>query len=434
MHFLIVSPCYTAKSNGIAFLFKLGDILVELGHDVQFYLTDTEPHQPPAMPPNFQGRIVSDVRRLAGSTICILPDALPDGIAARFQKHQKIWFWGNKPMFITGLPINLEPQDLVVAYSKIVSRHYFNMFVNMPLEGADALFAGAAGTKANSIALYFGKSMPASSINTAFVSNIVREKKYELNVITRSDPREKSALYGIIQKARLLITFDPITNLIYESLLCGTPVYVAQNPDNIDYGDCNLELQGVFQTPDLFGEFYEKGIPPGDLERMRADYFQSVSAHTQTVSNFVHKARDWFSFCSGRLNPGNVTAFVAEKRSVEEALQVRPSRSLTEEVAGILSGSIDYQQELEMHNRRRLQLVREDFDRIGGVPIYGMSYPKMTFYQRKRMQWTRFLKKHLERVDPATLSEIIRSLNHRFESENLLRHLHAAAATPPLFR
>jgi hypothetical protein len=55
----------------------------------------------------------------------------------------------------------------------------------------------------------------------------------------------------MLRSSRLLVCFDPLTNIIYEGMLNGTPVYAPAAGGFLDYQAYNLAREGNFIDPKL---------------------------------------------------------------------------------------------------------------------------------------------------------------------------------------
>ena len=81
-----------------------------------------------------------------------------------------------------------------------------------------------------------------------------------MEVIHRHYPENSKDLYNKIAESSLFVSIDPLTSLIHESTLIGTPVYV--------YDSCFKEFYDNFDFK-LHGLYYN--LKPSDLEKIYED-------------------------------------------------------------------------------------------------------------------------------------------------------------------
>lgn len=70
----------------------------------------------------------------------------------------------------------------------------------------------------------------------------------EIIIITRTHPSNKKCLYDTIAKSKLLLSFDPLSSICYESTLIGTPVLLGDNVFESEYKNYNYPLYGFNYT------------------------------------------------------------------------------------------------------------------------------------------------------------------------------------------
>jgi len=283
--FIVVTQSWDSKSNGIKILYNLSSLIKELGYECFLYIwnssngTDT--------PEEFKERIIANIDYKDDSIIVILPDAIPYKLSKQIKSKNRVWYLLNKPMVLTKEPIHIQPNDLFVSYSKLVNEYDYQAFYNSKVEGIDEVIAGINGgwiVKKNQVALYSGKARKISNIRLYLLSKVLGTK---IIPITRSLPEDKTTLLKILAESRLLITFDPLTNLIYESTLCKTPVYVADNYIDAEYSKYNIPLLGVSTRYSHIFKYFRKGLSNELYNEILDTYYQSTGNHLLETEKFI---------------------------------------------------------------------------------------------------------------------------------------------------
>lgn len=296
--FVILAPHYNPASNGIMLIYNLGALLRELGYNAYFYplnMRDFLLHLH-LYPSDILENFIRTAGELPIDAAAILPDTTPPDILADIPCKHRIWYLMNKPWLLTGLPTSYRPVDAVVSYSGLVSKTHFNVFFNRKFTDFDPdsqEHQTAILNKRDLILIYSGKSR-AMKIDTS-IAALIRSTRAEVVCIHRHFPSDRNQLYRLLRSARLLISFDPLTNLNYEATLCGTPCYIPDNYMGLDYADYNIPLHGIFENVDQITRYYQTGIPADQQKEIFAIYQSSTRNHLDTARALVAYSQQWFS-------------------------------------------------------------------------------------------------------------------------------------------
>jgi len=311
-HFTIVAPHYTPSSNGVVLVYKLGEILESFGHQVTFVPKEREIFllHPEAYSERLRAKFIVDPAATSADAIAIIPETIPEDVIGAIPAKRRVFYLLNRPYVLTGKPLHYRPDDLVVAYSGLINRAYFNLFITTPIADFERIEKQCIQTpkKENLVLVYFGKSRRAEIPPEAI--QVIRERRARVIVINRSFPKSRDILFDLLRRARLLISFDPLTNLNYEATLCGTPCFIADNYMKLKYGDFNHPLWGIFEDPAEIATYYIRGIPPSIHSDILRTYHATLAQADSRVLMFVKVCRDWFSFTEKAVEDPTLSEFL----------------------------------------------------------------------------------------------------------------------------
>lgn len=296
--FVILAPHYNPASNGIMLIYNLGALLRELGYNAFFFPLNRRDFllHLHLYPTDILENFIRTAEELPVDAAVIMPDTTPPDILADIRCKHRIWYLMNKPWLLTGLPTSYRPMDAVISYSGLVSKTHFNAFFNRKFTDFDPNsqeHRAAILNKRDLILIYTGKSR-AMKIDKK-IAALIRTTRAEVVCIHRHFPSDRNQLYRLLRSARLLISFDPLTNLNYEATLCGTPCYIPDNYMGIDYADYNIPLPSIFEDVGQLTRYYQTGIPPAQQKAIFATYRSSTSNHLNTARALVDYCKQWFS-------------------------------------------------------------------------------------------------------------------------------------------
>lgn len=298
LHFTILAPHYTPSSNGAMAIYQLGEILESLGHQITFVPIELSVFQDRkcSYPAHLLAKFETDPARTPTESIAVFPETTPEHLVQVIPAKYRVWYLLNKPYILTGKLLAYRPDDLLVAYSGLISKILYNLFLTREItelaSGPNAL--GKPREKEPLILLYIGKSK-RTDVDGA-IKKLVRKHRAKVVVINRSFPNSRETLFDLLHKARLLVSYDPLTNLNYEATLCGTPCYIVDNYMRLKYEDFNLPLHGFFEDAQLLENYYQEGIAPALLQQIQDRYLAAQQESLRSVQGFVQLCQDWFTF------------------------------------------------------------------------------------------------------------------------------------------
>ena len=296
--FILLAPHYNPASNGIMIFYQLGEQLRQLGHSAYYVPLNKQDFllHLHLYPKDTLAQFIREYGDVPANSIAILPDITPSDILDELPSLRRVWFLANKPLILTGLPVNYRPKDAVIAYSGCISKFYFNAFFNRKFEDFNPLCEShqqECQSKHALILIYFGKSR--SNVITRSMLNLIKKRNARVISINRHFPSSREQLYKLLRSAKLLISYDPFTNLNYESTLCGTPCFIADNYMGVNYSDYNIPLPGIFEDESLLDSYYSNGMGKVMLDKVWSTYRVSTQDHLKTTSNLVTYLTGWFS-------------------------------------------------------------------------------------------------------------------------------------------
>ncbi len=329
LHFTLVMPHYTPSSNGVMVLYFLADTLEQLGHRTTLVPLDREVfiqnrHNYPA---RYLEKFQTHTGLVDPESIAIIPETAPAATVASLTEKKRVWYLLNKPMLLTGEPIMYAPEDLVVVHSGLISKAYFNLFIvrEIPELNLENL-RPATTAKENLILLYYGKSRMVKI--PSCIKRLIKSKGAEVVIINRHFPKSRDLLFDLLKKARLLVSYDPLTNLNYEATLCGTPCYIVDNYMQLKFSDFNIPLHGIFEDKQEIGHYYNQGL---NHELVIRHYKAAVAGSRPTIEEFAHLCTGWFDLAS-QLNQS--------KAGRSLLFQQNELRILTDQLSHIQTGSL----------------------------------------------------------------------------------------------
>jgi hypothetical protein len=295
-HFTLVMPNYTLSSNGVMVLYLLADLLEQSGHRVTFVPLDMEVfikcrHDYPA---KYLDKFETTYGLVDPDSIAIIPETAPAETVSTLASQRRVWYLLNKPIVLTHEPILYRPDDLTVAYSGLISKIYFNLFILREISELNLeSLSGPATPKEDLLLFYYGKSI--SSKIPGSIRRLIKSQGAKVVVINRTFPKSRDLLFNLLKRARLLVSYDPFTNLNYEATLCGTPCYIFDNYMHLNFSDFNIPLHGIFENKQEIEHYYNHGL---NHDLVVQNYQAAITNNKSVVAEFVQLCEDWFNLTS----------------------------------------------------------------------------------------------------------------------------------------
>ncbi|BEI38385.1 hypothetical protein PHIN8_03290 [Polynucleobacter sp. HIN8] len=135
--------------------------------------------------------------------------------------------------------------------------------------------------KNNTLCIYMGKCRFGLNFKK-YISLL--DKFDEFVIITRTNPSKREILYECIANSKLLLSFDPLSSICYESTLLGTPVLLGDSVFEAEYKNYNYPLYGFNYSADEIDfykdEFYYHATDCLD---------EQISKNTDKTINIINK-------------------------------------------------------------------------------------------------------------------------------------------------
>jgi len=194
-----------------------------------------------------------------------------------------------KPYILNGEGVDYHEDDFVFAYSnatQILVPQY-----NICNENFLELIKWNDSKKIKGkITIYYGKCRITS--NYKHVIDAIKNSK-EIYIATRKHPNKKEKLYSEIASSELLISLDPLTSVIYESTLLGTPVIVADKVFKELYDQYNHKLYGLYYDyPEYLNSVNENlrfQVQETYIQELKSNNVKTIKIINEIENNFLNK-------------------------------------------------------------------------------------------------------------------------------------------------
>jgi hypothetical protein len=255
--FLIYAPPYTKTSNGTRILYSLSQLINENTRYKCRIVCAQPPDSSQSVDPRFDV-VGKDEVALSESDIVLYPEIITDNpMAAR----RVVRYLLNRPYYLKNEGIVYGDSDYLLSYSNQISTLAERLFI---LDDSYAAFEDLRVEKEDKIAVYFGKIDPDNLDKMYDQVRAIALQYKKAECITRFYPEDKEDLRRKIASSRLLLSFDPISNLNYEATLWGTPTLMLNDKLGFLDGSFNMPLYGEFTDYSLLDEAQrevEKALP-----------------------------------------------------------------------------------------------------------------------------------------------------------------------------
>ena len=142
--------------------------------------------------------------------------------------------------------LDMSKNDYGLAYSNAVSTIFPSyLIINENILNIIGKYKNIK--KKNKVLIYYGKVRYGQSFKN--LKRIV-EQFDEYEIIHRLYPSDSENLYEKIAESSLFISIDPLTSLLHESTLIGTPAYVYDSVYKEFYDNFDFKLHGFYYDLD----------------------------------------------------------------------------------------------------------------------------------------------------------------------------------------
>lgn len=324
--YVIYVPPYTSRSNGIKVLYHLYDLIIELGRNARLVMIDAPLDVHSETPLKYQQAY--STQRPTDSEIVIYPETIPDN-----PLHAKnvVRYLLNKPLYLMGKPINYCPTDYLLSYSEYIDQHLNQLFILHP-----ELKKYTPNTQSQkNILVYIGKTRIKPQISKNIYHYFLKNN-YSIIVISRGNPKTSHEYLAKLKAACGLITFDALSSVTLEALMCGIPVYMMDDLYSSEEIKIGISMNGLVYNDQDFIDAVNSGKTAGVYEEVCLEIDKNIAKtstalelienHFQTVNEFqlsvkfsksnphVNRAKNDLLMFKNRLNSIPITA-VCEKYS-----------------------------------------------------------------------------------------------------------------------
>ena len=253
--FIFYIPEYVVNSNGIkilyesAYLFSLQNKVTILTFNNHYYNGARNLKFEP-----IPKKYVSLIQQFAtpkslNNTIFVYPESLIKDPFYFIGNKKIVRYFLAKPYILDNSHLDFS-DDFCISYSKLISRDMPNYFL-LDSSIKDLLeIKNLKKTNHKKVILYFGKIRASKKIISDKV-NLLITLFDEIKIITRTEPYDKNELIAELSSSHLLICFDPLTSIIHESIILGTPCLLADDIFKSEYRNFNIPLDGIYFESDL---------------------------------------------------------------------------------------------------------------------------------------------------------------------------------------
>ena len=285
--YIFFAPFYQNNSNGIKCFWeaalnfsKYRDVTI-----LQFY----HGVESDVIPKEFENlRIIDSTEEidLLVNHIVVYPDCISSN---PLQHHNISRYLMCKPFILNGQGVEINKYDYCFAYSKAISDS-FDQYTVISKELFN-LKPRSNIIKDNTVLIYYGKTR--YGLNFKGLQKLT-ENFLNVKIITRLYPSNKENLQKMISESRLFISLDPLTSLIHESTLLGTPVYVYDAVFKDIYDNFNFKLHGLYynvKETDL-NKIYEDSVNLSEKAHNEIENF--TKEHEKNTLQLIENMEDHF--------------------------------------------------------------------------------------------------------------------------------------------
>lgn len=312
--FYIYAPFYQKNSNGVRILYTLFDLIQRTGHRARVvcYEMGKGAFSKRDLPSRYRPFTMSTEEflgnRVGPGDIVVYPDIVSGN---PLNAPNLVRYLLNRPWYLTGQPVHYGPTDYLVAYSTSIDRHLPQLFLLN--DDREYFFPLPYAEKDNLVSIYHGKGFSGQSLSRELKRLVATFD--EQVVITRHSPAERMELARLLRRSKLLVTFDPISNMAYEASLCGTPALIVNDIFDFGTGAFNIRLHGVINDPRL----YEAAVK--DVVHAYPAYGGTLEGNLGRATEFVKAVVKHFEIIN-RSSPGWASSLYREAVSGKNKAQI----------------------------------------------------------------------------------------------------------------
>ena len=168
--------------------------------------------------------------------------------------------------------LSMSEDDYGLSYSNAVST-IFPSYLVLSDKILNLRSAHKKQPKKNKVLIYYGKVRYGLSFSN--LKKIVGEFD-EFEIIHRNYPADQPTLYKKLSESSLFVSIDPLTSLLHESTLLGTPAYVYDSAYKEFYDNFDFKLHGFYYD-----------LKPSDLDKVFEESKDLCNIATDTAKSFM---------------------------------------------------------------------------------------------------------------------------------------------------
>ncbi len=280
-------PAYVSSSNGIRIWYTFAELCHKSNIQVRIvcYEQRRNDHSTPS---HFSDEISiqyageGDIT-ISDADIVFYPETIRDN--PLHAKHC-VRYLLNNPGVLTGKAISYGLSDYIVVYSNLIAPLFAMhqcFIVNDDIEEI-SIFRDVV--KKNKCVFYFGKINRRRVVRKFRDATEISKSYDEVDFITRAIPASRQAALKSIAESRLMISFDPLSNMNYEATLLGTPVILMD--DSYDSMRFNMGSYGLYAGNEV------KSVSEQRDDRAWNSYWQKIQMQEKDVTNLLFAVKQHF--------------------------------------------------------------------------------------------------------------------------------------------
>jgi hypothetical protein len=291
--FYVYAPLYQKNSNGIRVVYSLSELIREQGYsskvicyegnrrDYDLLLPTRYKQHTIAIDDDFNGDFP-----LGNEDIVIYPETISGN---PLKAKNVVRYLLNRPMYLTGRPIQYQDNDYLVAYSLRIDSNMPQLFILN--DDRDYFYPTDFHGKESLVCIYYGK-VTDPVIRDPELKALINTFKDKIT-ITREFPKTRIELGDLLRRSRLLVSLDPISNITYEATLCGTPALIVNDIFGFSSQKFNITLYGIFSDPSTYDEsikdvkfsFRECSATIEENRKSTETFINNVTKHFKLISS-----------------------------------------------------------------------------------------------------------------------------------------------------
>ncbi len=246
--FVFYIPEYVDYSNGIRVLYEAAWLFSKYTPVNIINYSHSSSYNRKKIPSHYNSLITKKLKTLNSNTVFFFPESLIEDPLPNIEKKVVRYFL-SKPFILNSESPKFE-NDYCVSYSNLISNEMPQLFLLDPKLKELTMLNHKKSHQNKKAIIYFGKIRPSRFYLNKHLLKLL-ECFSDIEIVTRTIPSRREDLYRKIGSATIVISLDPLTSLIHESLLLGTPCLVADNIFDNEYKNFNIKFYDLYFESDI---------------------------------------------------------------------------------------------------------------------------------------------------------------------------------------